>query len=455
MKQELISALTELLPPGRVIVDGPEVDRLSKDFFWYSPVLEKLLKDKSAEVAVRPSSREEISTVISFACLNQIPMSVRGAGTGNYGQCIPLKGGILLDLGGMDRSIQITTQGTAICEPGVRLVAIEEAARAAGWELRCYPSTYVKASVGGFLAGGSGGIGSITYGALRDNETVRSITIMTMEASPREVKLTGNDLFKSLHAWGTTGIIVEVEIALGPKKDWAQIAVSFDDWDSCFTYCETMARDESFSKRLVTCFEWPIPSYFTPLLKWVSPGKALAFFEVADSELERFKGTVEKSGGSISLSVPYAPGRRRVQLSDYTWNHTTLWALKFDPSLTYLQLGFLPDKVRDQFKALKAKFGDEIIWHVEFVKSAGVVTPGSLPVVRFTNEARLQEMIDFCATIEVGVANPHINYLQGSGRWRPDDAKVTAKREFDPNGLLNPGKMLGLQSEAEMVAKKD
>jgi hypothetical protein len=57
-------------------------------------------------------------------------------------------------------------------------------------------------------------------------------------------------------------------------------------------------------------------------------------------------------------------------------------------------------------------------------------------------------MIDFCASIGVSVANPHVNFLEASGRWRPDDAKRRAKELYDPRGLLNPGKMRDFTPEA-------
>jgi hypothetical protein len=61
-------------------------------------------------------------------------------------------------------------------------------------------------------------------------------------------------------------------------------------------------------------------------------------------------------------------------------------------------------------------------------------------------------MIAFCEGIGVSVANPHVNFLEGSGRWRPDDAKLVAKQEYDPRGLLNPGKMRGFAASLEGVS---
>lgn len=453
MNPALTAQLQSFLPADRVIDAPAEVDRLSKDFYWYSPVLKRQLEDKRGDVVVQPKSLDELKATLRFAYAHHVPVTVRGAGTGNYGQCIPVQGGILLDLGGLDRIVAITPEGTVICEPGARLGAIETAARKEGWELRCYPSTWQKASMGGFLAGGSGGIGSISYGPLRETGTVRRITLLTMEPEPRLVSLTGQDIFKSLHAWGTTGVIVEVEVALAPKENWAQLAVAFDTFEKCFDFTEAIARNDVFRKRLVTCFEWPIPQWFAPLQKWVPNGKALVFFEVADAQLEQLTRMAESSGGKPVFSSPYQEPRRGAMLSDYTWNHTTLWALKGDPTITYLQCGFDRERVREQIRALKARFGDELIFHFEFTKNGGVVGPGALPIVRFTTEERLQEIIDYCGTVGVGIANPHVNFLEGSGRWREDDAKLVAKREFDPLGLLNPGKMKGFTAPQAVAPK--
>jgi len=140
--------------------------------------------------------------------------------------------------------------------------------------------------------------------------------------------------------------------------------------------------------------------------------------------------------------------RSRPLLSDYTWNHTTLWAMKSDDAYTYLQCGFDPDTVRDQLRQLKEKFGDEILFHMEFWKlGTGRVAPGAIPVVYYKSEERLNEMIDFCRAIGVFVANPHVNNVEGGGRYRPDNVQLLAKQRYDPKGLLNPGKMVTFQPE--------
>jgi hypothetical protein len=85
---------------------------------------------------------------------------------------------------------------------------------------------------------------------------------------------------------------------------------------------------------------------------------------------------------------------------------------------------------------------------MEFWKAGdGRIIPGAIPVVYFTTEARLNEMIDYCREIGVFVANPHVNNVEGGGRYRADNVQLLAKQKYDPQGLLNPGKMTTFQAE--------
>jgi hypothetical protein len=77
-----------------------------------------------------------------------------------------------------------------------------------------------------------------------------------------------------------------------------------------------------------------------------------------------------------------------------------------------------------------------------------IVVPGAIPIVRFTTEERLNDMIAYCRSIGVFVANPHVNSLEDGGRFRADNIQLRAKQKYDPRGLLNPGKMISFQKEA-------
>jgi FAD/FMN-containing dehydrogenase len=442
---ELVTLLGD---PARVLTAPAVVERLSRDFYWYSPVLRKLLDGKTADLVVQPTSAEEVQSVLAFARDRAISVTARGAGTGNYGQAVPLEGGIVLDLSLFDKLEEITSDGVAVCQPGLRLGQLEIEAGKEGWELRCYPSTIAKASVGGFLGGGSGGIGSVAHGGLRDFQTVRALEIVTMEDPPRVVRHDGESVHSILHAWGTNGIITRIWLALTPAVAWSQAVVAFASFDDAFSFGERIAKESAWTKRLVSVFEWPIPSFFTPIRQVLQDGSALIFVLIATEQAALLAEEARAAGGHVTLNAPYAGLRTQPLLSDYTWNHTTLWAMKADPAYTYLQCGFSSTTAKEQFRSLRDAFGQEILFHIEFIKTGdGIVIPGAIPVVRYTTEQRLDQMIEHCRGIGVIVANPHVNNVEGGGRYRADHVQLKAKQKYDPCGLLNPGKMSSFAKE--------
>src|SRR5579859_4705843 len=122
MQSEIAAALSEVVKDSARVLTAPQVlDRLSHDFYWYSPILRPQLAAKVAEVAVQPVDAEELKAIMLYARRHHVPITVRGSGTGNYGQCVPLEGGILMDLSLMDKLEGISEDGVAVCQPGLRL----------------------------------------------------------------------------------------------------------------------------------------------------------------------------------------------------------------------------------------------------------------------------------------------------------------------------------------------
>src|ERR1700728_844563 len=105
-----------LADPARVSTAPQVIERLSRDFYWYSPVLRKQLDGKIADAIVYPISVTEIQHVLRYCYENDIPVTPRGAGTGNYGQAVPLEGGVVLDLSRFAQIVSITADGVAICQ---------------------------------------------------------------------------------------------------------------------------------------------------------------------------------------------------------------------------------------------------------------------------------------------------------------------------------------------------
>ena len=82
----VLDALRAAVPGSNVLTDPASVEKLSKDFYWYSPVLESQLKDLRAEVVVQPANTAEVEAVLRFAFAHHLPVTARGA---RHGQLRP------------------------------------------------------------------------------------------------------------------------------------------------------------------------------------------------------------------------------------------------------------------------------------------------------------------------------------------------------------------------------
>ncbi|SFB54214.1 FAD/FMN-containing dehydrogenase [Cohnella sp. OV330] len=422
----------------RLLLGFEQREKLSKDYYWYSPVLEPLLRDKRADGIVIPESEAQAKAALALAYRERIPVTTRGAGTGNYGQAVPLEGGIVLDLSRLDAVLEVADEYVRV-QAGVRLGALEKLLREQGKELRIYPSTYVKATAGGFVCGGSGGIGSIHWGNLWDGNVLEAV-VLTLEEEPRRLSVGEAELGAYIHNYGTTGILVELKLPIAPRTAWRQTVAQFDDFESAARFAHAVSLDDAVRKRLVAPVEWPIPSYFRPIAKRLEPGASAVLLETADGSEDALAAHAADFGGRIGYTIPSDQYRKTIGLSDFTWNHTTLWALKTDPSLTYLQSGFHPTDFMRQINLIKETYGDEVLMHLEFMRSAGVVVPAALPIVRYSTRERLYEIIDYFRSIGVSVNDPHTYALELGGRGQLE-AMTAAKRANDPRRLLNPGKL--------------
>ncbi len=201
-----------------------------------------------------PRAEAEVIEVLKVCYAHDVPVTTRGAGTGNYGQAMPLAGGCVMHLKHLDKVKEIHP-GRVICEPGVLLKDLDAACKAhSGQELRMFSSTWATATIGGFIAGGSGGVGSCTWGALRDLGNIIRLRVVTMEAEPRVLEFRGEELARVSHAYGTNGIITEVEMPLAPAYDWVEMFVGFDDFMDAVRFAEELANEDGILIKLASVY---------------------------------------------------------------------------------------------------------------------------------------------------------------------------------------------------------
>lgn len=442
-----INAIEQLhvaLPDLDWVTDSNRIARLSQDFSWFSPVLKRQLAGKVADAVVRPRNEDEIKRLVSLCAKLRIPLTIRGSGTGNYGQAVPLHGGVVLDMSGYSQFLW-ARDGAGRAQAGIRLVEFEKETRAAcNMELRCMPSTYRSATLGGLFGGGFGGIGSINYGPLAAKGTILGIKAITFDEEPQVVELRGPEALLMHHLWGTNGLVLEVELALAPAQAWQEHFVVFSSFDDALEFGNAVATAPGIGKREIALLAHPIPTYLKQHAQELPAGCHAIILAIAPSSEAAVRDLARQWRGEVTYGKSAEDiARTSRTLLEYTWNHTTLAAFKVDKNITYLQSAFLAGQHLEQVRRMEKLLSPEVQMHAEWIRNlAGVVTCTALQIVKFTTEERLQEIMRMYRDNGVRINDPHV-FIVEDGKAGGDLAQgcIDTKKRFDPHNLLNPGKV--------------
>jgi FAD/FMN-containing dehydrogenase len=432
---------------GLNVITAPrQCKALSRDFHWYSPVLDAELAGCIADLVVKVSTEDDVIRVASLVARHRLPLTVRGGGTGNYGQCVPLVGGLVLDTSEMQRVLDVG-DGFVRVQGGAKLWDVDQAARETGQSLRIWPSTWRVATVAGFIAGGFGGIGSTAHGVLRDEDNLRRCRVVTVEPEPRVIELTGADIQKVHHAFGTNGIITAVELALAPAVDWVHGLALFPRYRQVLDAAAAATADgSSIEAALLSCVESRFARFY-PMLgaRRFPPDRHALFAMVAPCALAAFRDLVGTHGGTLSLAMTEAELETAglPPASDCAYNHTTLQALKAERGWTYLQVAYPQPFDVSIVERQLARFGDEVLQHQEFARMHGAPATFGLLLVRWQGVERQYELIRSIEGDGCTIFNPHVVTIEDGGMKTIDAAQIEFKKLADPLGLMNPGKTRG------------
>lgn len=174
------------------------------------------------EVLIKVHSTEEVSDIMAYAFQKNIPVVVRGAGTGLVGGCIALEGGIMLEMTAMNRILELDEDNlTVTVQPGVLLMNLAEYAEARGFFYPPDPGEKT-ATIGGNISTNAGGMRAVKYGVTRDY--VRGLTAVLPDG--KIVKLGGKTVKNSsgyslkdllIGSEGTLAVITEAVLKLLPQ----------------------------------------------------------------------------------------------------------------------------------------------------------------------------------------------------------------------------------------------
>jgi glycolate oxidase len=177
---------------------------------------------------VLPNNITQIKKVLEICRKNNTPIVTRGAGTGLSGGATPLEGSVVLGLSKLTQIISIDEQKKiAVLEPGVRNLAISEAAEEFNLYYAPDPSSQIACTIGGNVAENSGGVHCLKYGLTVQN--VEAIKMLTIDGE--ELLLTRQDEGIGLLALmngseGLLGVITEITVKLTPKPELARLVMA-------------------------------------------------------------------------------------------------------------------------------------------------------------------------------------------------------------------------------------
>jgi glycolate oxidase len=185
-------------------------------------------------MVVLPETIEQVGRILRLCHEQNIPVVARGAGTGLSGGALPLEDGVLLSLSKFNHALEVDTANrTATVEPGVRNLAITEAAAPHGLYYAPDPSSQIACSIGGNVAENAGGVHCLKYGLTVHN--ILGIKFFTVEGElvtlgGKTLDSPGYDLLALMTgSEGMLGVIVEITVKLLPKPERAQVVLAAFD----------------------------------------------------------------------------------------------------------------------------------------------------------------------------------------------------------------------------------
>jgi len=419
----LESELVELLGSRNVTSELRARERASVDGARMSPIISELLPLGMADLVAYPTSAEEIGAAVAAAVRHGVPVTPRGKGTGNYGQGIPMAGGVVLDLS-RARAVVEVGDGFITAEAGTPMVTLERAAAETGQQLWMYPST-AQSSLGGFLAGGSGGTGSIAHGT-NDAGFVLALDVVHATGSPDLVHVEGDEAQRYVHNYGTAGIIARATVRLEPLQDWRGLYASFPDFPSALSVLRDLGALQPLP-RLVSA-DTPEITAALPADPAFPEGRSSLRMIADAATVPAATALVEAAGGRVEDVREGA--QTALSISMLSYNHPIEWLQKSAPGV-YFHVEVSGHALIDRIDEVHAVYEGGLL-HAEI----GHSTPIGMLAGVYRSPEQVVEGIAALNALGVGVHNPH--------QWNVDfqlGRTLETARTTDPQGLLNPGKL--------------
>ena len=455
-RNDLIFQLGEVLSPEHLLTSEEDLKPYECD---------GLSAYQRLPVAVAlPATIEQVQKIVKLCSHLKVPIVARGAGTGLSGGALPHEGGIILGLSRFNKIINIDTQSqTALVQPGVRNLAITEAARPHGLYYAPDPSSQIACSIGGNVAENAGGVHCLKYGLTVHN--VMQVKIVTIEGElitlgSQTLDTPGYDLLALITgSEGMLGIIVEIVVKLLPKPHAVKVLMaSFDKVEEAGNAVASIISDGVIPAGL-EMMDKPAIHAAEAFAKANYPldAEAILLCEL-DGDEQQLAEQVETVVATLNKA-----NAKKITIAESPEDQAKLWAGRkaafpavgrISPDY-YCMDGTIPRKQIAHVLQKISELSDHYGLRVANVFHAGDGNLHPLILYDANIEGELESTENFGADIlklcvEVGGT---ITGEHGVGHEKIDlmcvqfsDAELTqffaVKSAFDPDALLNPGKVV-------------
>lgn len=464
MKRELIKKITDIVGKEKILTS--DEDRICYSYDATGKTWSERSKSLGMpDIVVKPKTTDEISAIIKIANEENIPVVPRGAGSGFVGGSIPVKGGIALVMTDMNRLIEIDEENMiAIVEPGMVTYNLQQEVEKAGLFYPPDPASIKFCTIGGNAATCAGGPRGVKYGVTKDYILGLDVVLPEGEilhAGVRTAKgVVGYNLTRLMvGSEGTLGVMTRLILKLIPLPEKTMTAlIMFPKIDDA-----SASVSKIFASRILpSSLEFMDQSAVKCVEEYLHAGlpadaEAFLLIEVDGDEIS-VKKQIEKIG-----NICRNTGASEVRIARDETERESLWIMRraISPALGHLA----PTKINEDITVPRNRVPD-IIRRLRDIASKyklnivnfGHAGDGNLHVNIMTDRRNGEEMKRgdeavgeiFRATLELGgtISGEHGIGITKS-KYIKDELGITGieatkriKKVFDPNNIMNPGKIL-------------
>ena len=418
------------------------------------------------DYVVRPLSTAEVSDVVGLAAAEGVPVTARGAGTGLAGGAVAVRGGIVLDLSGMNRILEMDLANLAVVvEPGVVQARLNETLKPHGFFFPPDPGSAAFCTIGGLIANNGSGMRSVKYGTTRnyvlDLEVVLADGSVVRTGSRTLKAAAGYDLTRLfIGSEGTLGVITGAVLRVMPLPKARRLVIA--SFSSAEEAGQAVAA--TFAAGIVPSACEILDRTTVAVLRRCDPSLRLPDGDVLLFEVDGSEGAVAEAAAEIAAVC--SPTASSVMTASGEKEMEEIWAARrlvgaavsrLDPTKSRIYVGEdvgvpikeIPALIRevaeisDRFGIPAMKYGHIGDGNLHVALFIDVLDEGEWTRLAGAADAIHRAAIRLGGTVssEHGIGAARSEYMTEQLGEGAISVMRAIKRALDPRGIMNPGKL--------------